>query len=133
MREAEAQQAEAIVEEEIQRFARWMGQLDVLPTIAALREHGDGDRRAGAGRERRPLGGRVARATSRASRRSPAPVMQRLLHEPTIRLQAGEEAATAACSSLRELFGLEDGAGADGAEAEAAPPTCAPLRRRGAG
>ena len=43
---------------------RWLGTLEVLPTIAALREHGDDDRRAGAGRERRPLGERVARATA---------------------------------------------------------------------
>ena len=34
-------QAEEIVEEEIQRFARWLGQLETLPTVSALREHGD--------------------------------------------------------------------------------------------
>ena len=60
VREAERVHAEEVVEDEIQRFARWMGQLDVMPTISALREHGDDDRRAGAGRERRPLGERVA-------------------------------------------------------------------------
>ena len=41
VREDERARAEAVVEDEIQRFARWMGTLDVLPTIAALREHGD--------------------------------------------------------------------------------------------
>ena len=40
VREAERSRAEAVVEEEIQRFARWLAQLDVMPTIAALREHG---------------------------------------------------------------------------------------------
>ena len=42
VRASERASAEAIVEEEIQRFARWMAQLDVVPTIAALREHGAG-------------------------------------------------------------------------------------------
>ena len=34
-------QAEEIVEEEIRRFARWLGQLETLPTVTALREHGN--------------------------------------------------------------------------------------------
>src|SRR5439155_698229 len=41
VREAEAARAEGIVEDEIQRFARWMGQADVRPTVAALRRHGE--------------------------------------------------------------------------------------------
>ena len=40
VREAERARADAVVEEEIQRFARWLAQLDVMPTIASLREHG---------------------------------------------------------------------------------------------
>src|SRR5205823_13813173 len=39
-RAEEIPHAEAIVEEEIRRFARWLGQLDALPTVSALREHG---------------------------------------------------------------------------------------------
>src|SRR5262249_7211608 len=38
-RAGEVPRAEAIVEEEIRRFARWLGQLDALPTVTALREH----------------------------------------------------------------------------------------------
>ncbi len=34
-------QAEQIVEEEIHRFARWLGQAETLPTVSALREHGN--------------------------------------------------------------------------------------------
>ena len=72
VREGERARAEAVVEEEIQRFARWMAQLDVVPTIAALREHGaeivDQVLAENAG----PLGERCRRATSRASRRSRA-------------------------------------------------------------
>ena len=37
VRQAEARKAEGIIEEEIQHFATWLGSLEVLPTIAALR------------------------------------------------------------------------------------------------
>ena len=37
VRQAEARRAEGIVEQEIQSFAAWLGSLEVLPTVAALR------------------------------------------------------------------------------------------------
>ena len=37
VRQAEARRAEGIVEEEIQTFAGWLGSLEVLPTLTALR------------------------------------------------------------------------------------------------
>ena len=37
----EVPRAEEIVEEEIRRFAGWLGQLEALPTVSALRERGD--------------------------------------------------------------------------------------------
>ena len=40
-RRIEARRAEGIVEEEIQAFAGWLGTLEVLPTIAALRAQAD--------------------------------------------------------------------------------------------
>ena len=40
-REAEARQAERIIEAELDRFEHWLGLQEVVPTITALREHGD--------------------------------------------------------------------------------------------
>src|SRR6202044_1279502 len=37
VRQAEARRAEGIIEEEIGQFAAWLGSLEVLPTLAALR------------------------------------------------------------------------------------------------
>ena len=71
-RAADIPAAEEIVEVEIKRFAEWLGQLDVRPTIAALRERGDEHRRARARGECGALGLGLRRATWRASRRSPA-------------------------------------------------------------
>jgi glutamyl-tRNA reductase len=115
-REAEAVRAETIVEEEIQRFARWMGQQDVLPAVAALREHGRGI----VNRVLAENAGRWEGATERDLARIEAiarAIMQRLLHEPTIRLR---ESGHGRVALVRELFGLDAAGGAAAAEDE--PP-----------
>jgi glutamyl-tRNA reductase len=122
VREAERVKAEAVVEEEIQRFARWLGQLDVMPTITGLREHGaeivDQVLAENAGRWESASPRDLARieAVARA-------VMQRLLHEPTIRLK---ESAHGRQQVLRELFGLDD----PPAEERPADAEVRPLKRR---
>ena len=97
-RASEVPRAEEIVEEEIQRFARWLGQLDVLPTMSALREHGDElvervlAENAGRWESASPRDLARVEALARA-------VMSRLLHEPTIRLRSlSRRAATPASS-----------------------------------
>jgi glutamyl-tRNA reductase len=118
VREAERSRADAVVEEEIQRFARWLAQLDVMPTIASLREHGaeivDQVLAENAGRWETLSPRDLARveAVARA-------VMQRLLHEPTIRLK---ESGHGRQQVLRELFGLDEGL----PEAQAPPAETAP-------
>ncbi len=39
VRQGEAARAEGIIEQEIQSFATWLGSLEVLPTLSALRSH----------------------------------------------------------------------------------------------
>ena len=121
--------AEAIVEEEIQALrAAGSGTLEVLPTIAALRAHGDEIVEQAAGRERGPLGGAVASATASASRRWPRAVVKRLLHEPT-RARASAldaEHRHARLQLLRELFGLDDAGGRGRAERARRGPRAAP-------
>ena len=126
VRESERTAAEGVVEEEIQRFARWMGQLDVQPTISALRRLGDevvaqvlGEN---AGRWESMSASDRARveAVARA-------VMQRLLHEPTIRLKAADHSSGHGRLQLaRELFGLDDPVAAELEE----PAEVRELRRR---
>jgi glutamyl-tRNA reductase len=128
VRAGERSAAEAIVEQELQRFATWMGQLDVSPTIAALREHGQAivervlAENAGRWEGLSPRDEARVEAVARA-------VMQRLLHEPTIRLKsAGEDGATHGHQQVvRELFGLDASAPA---QVDGAPAQVRPLRRR---
>jgi glutamyl-tRNA reductase len=129
IREGEVPRAEEIVEQEIHRFARWLGQLDAVPTVSALREH------AGAIVDQvlTENEGRWESASPRDLARVEViarAVVSRLLHEPTIRLRSLSEArGHASLEVVRELFGLRD---------EVPPPERAPaelaevheLRRR---
>jgi glutamyl-tRNA reductase len=115
-RESEATRAEGIIEVELDRFERWLAALDLVPTIAALRERGDEVvRRVLAENENRWESLSEA-DRSRAEAMAKA-IASRLLHEPTLRLRrsAGDEDAYLYVSALRELFGLD---GATAVESE---------------
>jgi glutamyl-tRNA reductase len=106
-REEIVPQAEEIVEEEIRRFARWLGQLEALPTVSALREHGNEIVEQILAEN----AGRWESASERDLMRVEAvarAVLGRLLHEPTIRLRSfSAERGHASLQLVRELFALD--------------------------
>jgi glutamyl-tRNA reductase len=107
VRQAEARKAEGIIEEEIQHFATWLGSLEVLPTVAALRarateiaeqvlRENDGKWEAASERDLERVDA-VARA-----------IVNRLLHDPTARLkELRDDRVHARAAMVRDLFGLE--------------------------
>lgn len=127
VRQAEAEQAEGIVEEEIQQFASWLGALEVLPTLAALREHG----RAIADQLVRENANRWESASERDRERIEAlaqAVVNRMLHEPTLRMkQTADERVHLRMQVVRELFGLEETV--EGVDVEQPLADVRPLRR----
>ena len=107
-REAEARRAERILDAEQDRFERWLASLEVMPTIAALRERGDEVvRRVLEENESRweDLGEADRERLSAMAKA----IASRLLHEPTLRMKrsAGSDEAYLYVSALRELFGLD--------------------------
>jgi len=110
VRKAEARGAEGIVEEEIQAFAGWLGSLEVLPTVAALREHAD----AVVAQVLAENEGRWETLSERDRKRVDAlakAVAKRLLHEPTRRVKGLDASHRhARLQLLRELFGLDEAA-----------------------
>ena len=107
-REAEATQAEPIIEAELDRFERWLASLEVVPTIAALRERGDEVvRRVLAENEGRWEN--LSEADRERLEAMAKAIASRLLHEPTLRMRrsAGSDDAYFYVSALRELFGLD--------------------------
>jgi glutamyl-tRNA reductase len=108
VREAERAGAARLVEDEAQRYEAWLASLEIVPTIAALRERGEAivqqvigendgrwESLSEADRERVGI---LARA-----------VVSRLLHEPTVRLKRviEDDSGYAYLQALRELFGID--------------------------
>jgi glutamyl-tRNA reductase len=136
VRQAEARKAEGIIEEEIQHFATWLGSLEVLPTIAALRaratdiaeqvvHENDAKWESASPRDRERVEA-IARA-----------IVNRILHDPTSRMkELRDDRVHARMALVRDLFGLAEEELADAAEEPAADTALAevrelPRRRRG--
>ena len=107
VRQAEATRAEGIIEEEIQQFASWLGTLEVLPTVAAMR--------ARAARIAAEVvaenDGKWETASERDHARIDAisrTIVNRLLHEPTLKMrEMRDDRVHARMALVRELFGLD--------------------------
>jgi glutamyl-tRNA reductase len=107
----EAQKAEEIVQEEVQSFVRWMGSLDQVPMITALRQHFEEIRR----REiERSLGGGLKdlSAQQRAAVDDLTTAMiNKLLHGPISQLKKNSaddgDDPTLYLAALKRLFDLE--------------------------
>jgi glutamyl-tRNA reductase len=120
VRQAEATRAEGIIEEEIQQFAAWLGTLEVLPTVAAMRAHAariaaevvaenDGKWETASERDHARI-----EAISRT-------IVNRLLHEPTLKMrEMRDDRVHARMAVVRELFGLD--ADTEAPAAEQPPP-----------
>jgi glutamyl-tRNA reductase len=112
VRQAEARRAEGIIEEEIQRFAVWLGSLEVLPTLAALRTRATGI----ATQVVHENDGKWESASDRDLERVDAiarTVVNRLLHEPTVQMKAmHDDRVHARMALVRDLFGLSVNEGA---------------------
>jgi len=112
VRQAEARKAEGIIEEEIQRFAVWLGSLEVLPTLTALRAHGSSIAQQVVAENAGKWDSLSARDAERVDALSRA-IVNRLLAAPTARLkELQDDRVHARMALIRDLFGLEAESGA---------------------
>jgi glutamyl-tRNA reductase len=133
-REAEAKRAETILEAEQRRFERWLASLEVVPTIASLRERANEIvRRVLA--ENEPRWEALTEADRERLDQMARAIAGRLLHEPTLRMKrsAGSEEAYLHVNALRVLFGLDEqiDAGAADEPSSERGASVTPLRRKG--
>jgi glutamyl-tRNA reductase len=107
VRQAEARKAEGIIEEEIQQFATWLGSLEVLPTLAALRARANEIAAQVVGENAGKWESASPRDLERVQALAAA-VVNRLLHDPTMRMkELRDDRVHAWMAIVRELFGLE--------------------------
>jgi len=104
----EARRAELIIEEEIASFEAWIESLEVIPTIAAIRESAEQIRREEYERALKRLGSLSDKDLATVEALSQA-IVSKMLHGPTARLRdaAAEKDGYAAVESARMLYGLE--------------------------
>jgi glutamyl-tRNA reductase len=106
VRQAEARKAEGIIEEEIQQFAAWLGSLEVLPTIAALRARATEIAEQVLAENSRKWESASPRDLERVDALARA-LVNRLLHEPTLHMkELRDDRVHARMALVRELFGL---------------------------
>ena len=107
-RETEARQAGQIVSSEVVRFERWLGSLEVVPTIAELRQRAD-EIVARVLNENEGRWESLSEADRARLETMARAIASRVLHEPTLRIKrsVGEDDAYLRVSVLRELFGLD--------------------------
>ena len=103
-RRREAEQAEAIVAAEADRFREWQASLDVVPAIASLRARAEEIRAAELRRAK------LNDSERRAAESVTTAVLNKLLHLPTVRMKEAAAAADGVlyADAVRHLFGLED-------------------------
>jgi glutamyl-tRNA reductase len=106
-RRREAEQAEAIVAAEAEKFHEWHAALDVVPAIASLRARAEEIREAEL-QKAESLLGRLDESQRRAVEAVTAQIVNKLLHLPTVRMKQAAAAADGVlyAETVRHLFGL---------------------------
>ena len=109
-RSHEANKAEAIVHDEVRSFVRWIGSLEQVPTITALRQRFDDIRR----RELERSLGSSLKGLTEAQRAAledmTSAMINKMLHGPIAQLKSNsedDEEATLYIAALKKLFDLE--------------------------
>jgi len=122
-REKQAQRAEHIVEEELASVNAWLRSLEVVPTIAALRDAVERIRRS----EVERLNGRLATLTEEQRAQVDlltTSIVNKVLHAPTVKMKAaaGRPDSYLYVAALRTLFDLEGDAEGPAPDADGPAP-----------
>jgi len=105
-RRAEAERAEQLAADEMQRFRAWRASLEVVPAIASLRARAEEIRSA----ELAKVAGRVTDDERAKLESVTSQILNKLLHLPTVRMKEAAVSADGAlyADAVRHLFGLEE-------------------------
>ncbi len=105
-REREAQRAEEMVNQDVGQFMEWYRTLDVLPTIAALRQRAEDIREGELTKLLKRLDYKLTDGDTESLEAMTRAIVNKLLHDPTTYLR--EERDSTQVQLLRELFNLND-------------------------
>jgi glutamyl-tRNA reductase len=109
-RKEEARRAEALIDEEVQRFVERLQTADVVPTIVSLQEHLETIRQAEIDRVRGRLG-TLTREQEMAIEVLSRGIINKIMHTPIVTLKTAArdgQQATTVVDVVRRLFNLRD-------------------------
>jgi glutamyl-tRNA reductase len=104
-----AQEAEALLEEEIEAFELWWQSLETVPTISCLRSKVEGIREQELEKALSRLGSEFAEKHQEVIEALTRGIVNKILHDPMVQLRAQQdiEARRKALQTLQTLFNLE--------------------------
>lgn len=108
-REREAEKVEAIIETEVEAFTGWLGSLDIVPTIAALKKRAEAIRTAEVEKALSKMTGLSDRDKNEVNALAKV-VLSKILHEPIVKLKEHEHEKERYMylETVRYLFGLKE-------------------------
>ncbi|MDA8084526.1 MAG: glutamyl-tRNA reductase [Nitrospiraceae bacterium] len=104
-RKAEAEKAEGIIGEEVDKFGRWMSTLDSVPTIVALRQRAEEIRIEELEKFRNKFPG-LDEAQMKAVDYLAAAIINKLIHAPTVALKDDAEDRDELIALTKRLYGI---------------------------
>jgi glutamyl-tRNA reductase len=108
-REREAEKVEAIIETEVEVFTGWLGSLDIVPTIAALKKRAEAIRTAEVEKALNKMPDLSDKDKNEINALAKV-VLSKILHEPIVKLKEHEHEKERYMylETVRYLFGLKD-------------------------
>ena len=109
-REKEAERAEGIIEEELEKFLKWQTSLDSVPTIVALRNRAEEIKQAELEKLMNRLEG-VDEKQRKAIEYTVSAVVNKLIHPPTVALKEDSEDRDVLIAMIKRLYGIGENNG----------------------
>ncbi len=109
-REKEAERAEEIIEEELEKFLKWQTSLDSVPTIVALRNRAEEIKQVELERLMNRLEG-VDEKQRKAIEYTVSAVVNKLIHPPTVALKEDSEDRDILIAMIKRLYGIGENNG----------------------
>ncbi len=106
-RQKEAEKAEDIVAEEVDKFSRWLSSLEAVPVVIAMRQKADDIKRDELDKFKRSfpdLDGDVMSAVERLA----GGITNKLMHSPTVAMKESDEDRELMNYAAKKLYGLDD-------------------------
>ncbi len=106
-RKKEAEKAEKIIDEEVEKFVRWKSSLDSVPIIIALRQKADAIKREEFNKFRNKFPD-LDESKIKAIDYMATAIVNKLIHPPTVAIKEDREDRDELIATIKKLYGIGD-------------------------